>query len=247
MMLEARHLTFAYTSEITVLQDLSFSVNAGEFVGIIGANGSGKSTLLRLLLHQLEPTSGKLFLWDTDVRNVHDWTRVGYVPQNHQYLGSAFPATVEELILANMYSQIGMFRFPNASHRKKVREVLEQVGMEGMERRRIGTLSGGQMQRVLIARVLANAPELLILDEPTNGMDSESASSLYDLLQNLNQTQAITVLMVTHDLHRASAFLGRIFCLEEGSLVELQRDQLLHELHHRHRHPDGTRECHCDP
>lgn len=239
------HLTFSYTAETTILGNVSFQIARGDFVGIIGSNGSGKSTLLKLLLGQLPTVPETIFLYRQDVRFFHQWAKIGYVPQSHHYLGAAFPATVEEMILGNMFSQIGLFRFPRRQHRAKVREALAQVGMEEAIHARLGTLSGGQMQRVLIARVLVNDPEIIFLDEPTNGMDAESARSFYTLLQKLHTEHQRTLLMVTHDLQRTAEFFQRIFCLEDSSLVELTPAQLEHELTHRHRHPDGKTLCHC--
>ncbi|MDO4583674.1 MAG: metal ABC transporter ATP-binding protein [Planctomycetia bacterium] len=245
--IQVNRLTFSYRAETTLLSNITFSIARGDFVGIIGSNGSGKSTLLKLLLGQLPAPPETVFLYGEDVRTFHRWSKIGYVPQSHHYLGVAFPATVEEMILGNMFSQIGLFRFPHRQHRVQVERALAQVGMEDSLHARIGTLSGGQMQRVLIARVLVNDPEILLLDEPTNGMDAESARSFYGLLQSLHAEQKRTLLMVTHDLQRTAEYFQRIFCLEEGSLVELTPSQLEHELAHRHRHPDGKTLCPCQP
>lgn len=245
--IQVNHLTFSYTAEAKLLNDVTFQIMKGTFVGMIGSNGSGKSTLLKLLLGQLPAPPESVFLYHQEVHAFHDWKKIGYVPQSHLYLGSAFPATVEEMILGNMFSQIGLFHLPNRQHRAQVRDALVQVGMENSLHARLGTLSGGQMQRVLIARVLVNDPEIILLDEPTNGMDAESARSFYDLLQKLHAEQKRTLFMVTHDLQRTAEYFQRIFCLEEGSLVELTPAQLEHELAHRHRHPDGKTLCPCQP
>lgn len=239
----AQHVSFAYTSEAVVLEDVSFAVHRGEFLGVIGANGAGKSTLLRLLLNQLSPRSGHIRILGVEVGKFHDWHRVGYVPQSHPFLNSAFPATVEEILLAAMYPQIGLFRRASRRHREIARDTLRLVGMESAHHTRIGTLSGGQVQRVLIARALVNSPEALILDEPTSGIDPLNTALLYELLASLNRDLGLTILMVTHDTNRAAAFLGRALCIEDATLVELDRNQLAYELQHRHKHPERGAEC----
>ena len=245
-MINVQGVSFAYRPDCPVLQNVSLHVERGAFVGIIGANGSGKSTLMKLILHQREATSGSISLFGEDVRTFRNWARLGFVPQNHHYAGAAFPATVSEMLLANMFPQIGLFHFVRRQHRERMRETLRLVDMEPYADSLIGTLSGGQLQRVLIARALVNHPELLLLDEPTNGVDVDSTQALYDLLQRLNQDQHLTILMITHDLSRAAHYLKQVFCLEEGNLLELPHNQLMHELAHRHRHPGGTAPCGCD-
>ena len=212
-------------------------------MGIIGSNGAGKSTLLRILLHQLTLERGNLEIDGVDVNHYRDWAKIGYVPQSHHYLNTAFPATVEEILLANMFPQIGLFRFGSREHRRKVRETLRMVDMESHLTSLVGTLSGGQLQRVLIARALVNSPKYLFLDEPTTGIDTTNTQLLYELLARLNHELGLTVVMVTHDVNRAANYLQRTYCLEDGSLVALEHEQLLYELEHKHKHPGSCVEC----
>ncbi len=235
--LEVDRLTFSYRRETPILEDVSFSVSEGDFAAIIGSNGAGKSTLLKLLLNQLSPNSGTVQIFGTDVDGFRNWSRVGYVPQGHSYLNSDFPAVVEEVLLAHQFPHIGLFRRARKEHRDRVREVLALVDMETYRTARLGILSGGQLQRVLIARALINRPELLILDEPTNGIDVQNSHALYDLLNRLNRELKLTILMVTHDLVHASTFARKIFCIEQGNLAVVAPEELHHELRHRHRHP----------
>ncbi len=235
-MLEIKRLTFSYRRETPVLDDVSFSVQAGDFCTLIGSNGTGKSTLLKLLLRQLTPDSGEIRFFGEKLAAFHNWRRVGYVPQGHSYLNSDFPATVEEILLAHQYPRIGLFGRIRGEHREKVAEVLRLVDMTSFRTARLGALSGGQLQRVLIARALVNTPDMLILDEPTTGIDLPNAHALYELLDRLNQDFKLTILMVTHDLIHAVNYAKRIFCLEDGNLAEISPDQLQHELVHRHHH-----------
>lgn len=235
-MLEVQNLTFSYRRESPVLEDVSFSVGKGDFAAVIGSNGAGKSTLLKLLLNQLTPTAGSIRIFGEEVRSFRNWPRVGYVPQGHSYLNSDFPATVEEVLFGQMFPQIGLFHRLCRTHRERVGEVLAQVSMEPFRKVRLGTLSGGQLQRILIARALINRPEMLILDEPTTGIDVQNAHALYALLDQLNQKLELTILMVTHDLVHAANYARTIFCIEDGNLAVVPPDQLQHELIHRHHH-----------
>jgi zinc transport system ATP-binding protein len=140
-------------------------------------------------------------------------------------------------VTANLFSRIGFMRLTKRAHREQAGEALARVGMEAHAGRMFGSLSGGQRQRVLLARVLVSEPELLLLDEPTNGVDAETVESLLSLLTRLNREEALTIAMVTHDIARAAAHVSRVFCLEYGSMVELDREQIDEELSHRHKHP----------
>ncbi|MDR2132778.1 MAG: ATP-binding cassette domain-containing protein [Clostridiales Family XIII bacterium] len=234
--IRADNLGFQY-ADTPVFSHVGFSLFAGDFAGVIGANGSGKSTLLRLLLGELGPASGGVSLFGRDVRRFDEWPRVGYLAQNGLSSGANFPATAEEIVTANLFSDIGFLRLPKKSHREKARKALARVGMEAFAGRMLGSLSGGQRQRVLLARVLVSEPELLLLDEPTNGVDAETVASLLALLSRLNREKGLTIMMVTHDIARAAECVSRVFCLEDGSMVELDKAQLREELSHKHKHP----------
>lgn len=215
----ADHLSFSY-GKVPILKEVGFSIQSGDFVGIIGSNGAGKSTLLKLITGLLPPSGGSIRLFGTELPKFRDWSKIGYVPQNGAYAGSSFPATALEVVKLNLFSQIGFLRFPKRRHREQALRALRMVGMQDYAGRLIGNLSGGQMQRVLIARVLVNSPQVMLLDEPTNGMDEKAAGSLYELLQHLNRKHGITIVMVTHDVERASRYLRRVFTLGEEGLLE---------------------------
>lgn len=153
-----------------------------------------------------------------------------------------FPASVEEVVLANLSGEIGLLRFPRQEHRERVRQALELVGMAGYGRRLIGALSGGQRQRVLLARALISRPEVMLLDEPTSGMDLQSGENFYRLLAGLNRDHGLTILMVGHDVDRVCSYVSTLYCLEEGTLAELTPGQVRRERAGLHRHSDMTRE-----
>jgi len=235
-LLRVENLSFSYDRR-PVFTNVSFSIWPGDFAAIIGSNGSGKSTLIKLILGQFIPDSGRIYLFGQDLASFSQWHRIGYLPQGQAWSVQSFPATAAEVVETGLYAQIGPLRFPKRSHKKQVQQALRRVGMEEQANRLISQLSGGQRQRVMLARVLAGQPEYMILDEPATGIDEPSTESLYDLLYELNRSQNLTVLMVTHDVVRLEQHLNRIFCLENGSLIELSRDQLMEELDHRHKHP----------
>jgi zinc transport system ATP-binding protein len=234
--LEVNNLSFSYGNE-PIFTKIGFSVYKGDFISIIGSNGAGKSTLLRLILGELSPTAGSIRLFGQDIHQFKNWPKIGYVPQAGLQSVVNFPATVEEIVKANLFSQIGLLRFPKKEHREKTQQALESVEMGAYSKRLIGELSGGQQQRVMLARVLVNNPEMMLLDEPTTGVDARSVQSLYELLSQLNLKTGLTIVMVTHDISRAANYVSRILCLEEGSLVELDKSQIDEELSHKHVHP----------
>ena len=233
---ETAGLSFSY-GEVSVLSDITFGLDEGGFAALIGSNGAGKSTLLKLLLGELSPTSGTVRLLGQEAASFKAWPKLGYVPQEGLAKHTDFPASVAEIVGANLFPEIGLFRFPRRKHRERVRQVLELVGMGGYEKRLIGALSGGQRQRVLLARALISMPEVMLLDEPTTGMDQESADGFYRLLSELNRTNGLSILMVSHDVERVCGYVSTLFCLERGTLVELTPQQLREETAHRHRHP----------
>jgi zinc transport system ATP-binding protein len=234
--IRADNLSFQYGDE-PIFSQIGFSLYRGDFAGVIGANGAGKSTLLRLLLGEIVPTAGNIRLFGKEPHRFGARPKIGYLSQHGLSSGANFPATAEEIVTANLFSEIGFLRFSRKAHREKARAALARVGMEACAGRMLASLSGGQRQRVLLARVLVNEPELLLLDEPTNGVDAETVASLLLLLSRLNRENGLTIMMVTHDIARAAEYLSRIFCLEDGSLVELDKAQLWEELSHKHKHP----------
>ena len=230
------NLSYRYNSNNRyALKDVSFSLSKGDIVAIVGKNGAGKSTLLRLLLGELPigenpkgdqeegSSDGSIEILGQDIRQFKDWSSISYVPQNGMGGWKDFPASVEEIVRANLYKQIGLFRFAGKKERQQVRAALAQVGMEEYQNRLIGRLSGGsvsQKQTVEIIKMLYRGARILILDEPTSALDEKNASHFYRLLKKINAEKRITVLMVTHDLKRASSYADDIWVLEDGKVKQ---------------------------
>lgn len=186
--------------EGNVLQDVSFAVPRGDYLGIVGPNGSGKSTLIRALLGLHDSAEGDIRLFGTDIRSFREWHRVGYLPQSLRGgINPVFPATVEEIVRLGLLSQKKFPKCLGGRDRKAVLQALECMGIGDISRKMIGELSGGQQQRVLLARALVNEPELLIMDEPTTALDPDTRERFFDILDDLNKRKNTTIILITHD------------------------------------------------
>ncbi|MCI5605494.1 MAG: metal ABC transporter ATP-binding protein [Clostridia bacterium] len=223
--LKIENLNFEYP-DISVLRNVNFTLHKGDFLGIIGANGAGKSTLIKIILKILPFSEGKITLFGEELSSFRDNYKIGYVSQKANSFNSDFPATVKEVVMANLYSRKGIFKRYTKSDYEKLEAVLDKVGMSGFEDKLIGKLSGGQQQRIFIARALISEPELLLMDEPTVGVDAKSVKQIMDIISDLNK-QGITIMMTNHDtpeLVRVSSKL-LIFC-EHGNGEFVSRNDL---------------------
>lgn len=211
------NVSFSYNKE-NVLQDIIMYINEGDFVGIVGCNGSGKTTLMKLLIGQIKPSKGKIRLFNEELSKSKDLNKIGYVPQISLSTSRTFPATVEEVVMTNLYSKIGFMKFPKKEHKEKVKKTLELVNMEKYSKKMIGNLSGGQQQRVMIAKALVSDPKIIILDEPTTGIDASSEKSLYEILHKLNKESNITIIIVSHDIEKISQYTNKIFIVNKNKV-----------------------------
>lgn len=222
-------LSFQYEDGKKVLDHVDFSIEKGEFVGIVGPNGSGKSTLMKLILGLLAPQEGVVELFGTPVQKFRDWTKIGYVAQQAAHGTGGFPATVQEVVASGLVGKVGLFRRLKKEHYDKVQETVRRVGLEEKLHARIGTLSGGQLQRVFIARALVADPELLILDEPTVGVDQESIGQFYELLRALKEENALTMMIVSHDVGVMTQWVTKVACLQRGIHFHGTADEFAHD------------------
>lgn len=206
------NVSFAY-QEVPVLKEVSFKINEGEFVGIIGPNGGGKTTLLKLIMGFLKPSSGKIKVFDSSPK--FGQSGVAYVPQGLRF-DRQFPISVIELVLSGRLSRLPWYGVYSREDQQAAEKVLETVGLDAMKNLPFGTLSGGQAQRALIARALVSEPRLLLLDEPTASVDSQAEGVIYEILQSLKGK--MTILMVTHDLNAVINQVGRVLCIQRGVL-----------------------------
>jgi len=206
---ELRNISFAYDEEV-VLNNVSLDVCRHDFMGIIGPNGGGKTTLLNIMIGSIRPQEGTVRVFGKEPEHVR--TRIGYVPQTSHY-AMGIPVTVFDVVLMGRYGKRGLLRRFNREDEAAAEEALGRVGMERYRNRAFDHLSGGQRQRVIIARALVTNPELLLLDEPNVGVDSDAKTELFELLHHLNKT--MTIVIVTHDLTAVSAHIGKIACVNK--------------------------------
>jgi len=208
--LRLEEVTFAYGHAPPVLRDVDLQVERGEFVAIAGPNGGGKTTLVRLVVGLEQPTSGRVELM---VR------KVGYLPQRTQ-AGIDAPLTVRELVTTGRASRTRLIGPLSSADRVSVQEAIDRVGLSPSADRRLTTLSGGQQQRAFIAKALAADPELLVLDEPTTGVDVEAQDAIAALLQRLRSELEMTILYVSHEFGAVERFVERIVLVRGGIVFD---------------------------
>ncbi|NEA37159.1 metal ABC transporter ATP-binding protein [Streptomyces sp. SID13031] len=219
-----------------VLRGVDLQIRPGEVVAVLGTNGSGKSTLIRTVVGLLPAARGEVKIFGTPVPRFRQWSRIGYVPQRITAAGGV-PATVAEVVSSGLLSKRRLFRPLKAADRAAIAEALEIVDMADRRTDAVAELSGGQQQRVLIARALVSDPELLILDEPTAGVDLASQGIFADAIRE-RVARGTTVVMVSHDLGPMDALIDRSVVLRRGRIVY---DGPPHASQtHAHVHPHGS-------
>lgn len=222
VVIAAEHLFFSY-HQMPVLQDATFKVYEGEFVGVIGPNGGGKTTLLKLIMGFLSPDSGKIEVFGQPAGSQPLGSiPLAYVPQAMRF-DRDFPISVEEVVLSGLLSHLPWYGAFHKRDKEAVALALDEVGLSEYSRSAFGTLSGGQAQRVLIARALVSRPRLLLLDEPTASVDSKAEADIYAILKRLKGQ--MTILMVTHDLKAAIDQVERILCVQK-TLFSLEPNEV---------------------
>ena len=214
-----KNVSFSYSGGVNVLENLSFDIYKKDFIAIIGANGSGKSTLLKLILKELNPSDGEIFISSTNIKTFKEWDTIGYVPQINAGNIPGFPITALEIVTLNLYNKMGFFKFSRKSHIELAKRALSQVNMLDFANIPINKMSGGQQQRIMIAKSLINNPKILIFDEPTTGIDKESKDQLFKILTHLNRIHGITILLVTHELEIMKDNLTKVVEIRDKKVV----------------------------
>ncbi|MFB5612603.1 MAG: metal ABC transporter ATP-binding protein [Nitrosarchaeum sp.] len=235
---EIDHLTIEYP-DVKAIDDVSFTVNQGDFLGIIGPNGAGKSTLFASMLNLNTKYKGTIKFFGIDIRKSKNYLKeIGYVPQKPIFEKN-FPATVNDVVKMGLQKE---------SDESKIDEILQQLWIHELSERRIGELSGGQQQRVFIAKALVNNPKVLILDEPVTGIDQQSIDLFYSILKELNSKQNITIIWSSHDLDAVNKLANHVACLnrtlffhgesddffENDALVKQYSEASMQEHMHQH-------------
>jgi len=215
-----------------VLEDITFSIVEGTFTGVIGPNGAGKTTLLRLILGLLEPEQGNLKVFDENPVNLSGTKRkTGYLPQK-PYFNRRFPVSALDVVLMGAIKNTGLFRLPGRKTKRLAEEIMAKLGILELKNRTIGELSGGQQQLVFLASALTSDPKLLILDEPTNGLDPAAQYKFYQLLKKMQSEMSLTIITVSHDLAAISANAGRLICINKTMHMHGSPAEVLNTMAH---------------
>jgi zinc transport system ATP-binding protein len=230
---EIRNLSLKYSNGVTALQGINLDINPKDFIALIGPNGAGKSTLLKIILGLIKPTNGtiKLHLIEESASKPLKSNKqkikgsselngnlkyVGYVPQSAQARDPNLPFSVFETVMLGRTPKIGLFHRTGAKDRQKVEETLKMFGIYELKDRKIGQLSGGQSQRVFLAKAMVSDPKLLLLDEPTSGVDAASKKDFYNILERLNKETGITVILSSHDISVITKIANRVLCINKS-------------------------------
>lgn len=201
---------WVYRDGHAVLEEINLEIGGSDFLGLIGPNGGGKSTLLKVILGLIKPDRGWVKVLGLDPEAAR--SQVGYMPQKTVF-DMSFPITANDVVLMGRFSRAGLMKRYGPGDREAALQALDAVGMQDRAEREIGSLSGGELQRVFVARSLVGEPRLLLLDEPTTGIDAAQQNELYELLCRLNRK--IAIVLVSHDLTAVSKYVNKIACLNQ--------------------------------
>ena len=219
-----------------ILKNINFTLEEGLFLGIVGPNGGGKTTLVRTILSLIKPSSGKVRIFgQISGSALLNEGIFGYLPQ-HQNIDPNFPASALDIVLMGRYRKVGFFRWPGKKDREKASDYLSMMGLDNFKDMQYSQLSGGQQQRVNIARTLAGEPKILILDEPSTGIDAVGQEDFYHLLKGLQKKIKLTILMVSHDIGTVTTYVDEISCLNtnlyyHGNPLGALNDKILTSLY----------------
>ncbi len=236
--IQVKHLIYERNGE-HIINRFSFDIQAGDYVGIIGPNGGGKTTLLKLLLGLLKPHHGTIQLLGGSPMQASVRKQVGYVAQRGGNIDTQFPATVLEVIRSGRTPRLGLFGHMQEKDEKAIKHAIKEMGIESLLDRPLYKLSGGERQKVLLARALVGEPKILFLDEPVDGLDPASRDDFYALLRKLNK-DGLTIILVSHDVHTVAKEANAAICLKHqlvchGNKACMIGEDELKDLFHKDR------------
>jgi zinc transport system ATP-binding protein len=215
LIVEIHDLSVKYPNGVVALDHINIDVHEKDLIALIGPNGAGKSTLLKVILGLIKPTTGsvKLFGCQELIKNLR---YVGYVPQSAQARDQNLPFNVYETVMLGRTPYVGLFHGVGSKDKQKVEETLKLFEIYELKDRKIGQLSGGQSQRVFLAKAMVADPKLLLLDEPTSGVDTSSKREFYKMLERLNKERGITVILSSHDVGVITKIANRVLCINRS-------------------------------
>lgn len=214
-LIEIRNVSFSYDT-LPVLENINLDIPKGDYLAIVGPNGAGKTTLLKIILNLLQPRTGEIKLFGENIKKFKNWPKIGYVPQQTSNFDKNFPATVMEIILTGRYGKIGLFKNISGKDREAAERVLGKLNMWTQKDKLIGNLSGGELQRVFIARALVSDPEIIFLDEPAVSIDPKTREEFYGLLKMMNEEMNLTVVLISHDVEMVLREAKHIVCVNKN-------------------------------
>lgn len=227
------------------LDGISFTVDAGDYIGIVGPNGSGKTTLIKTILGLLEPESGTIEIMGNPVSAVRSWQQIGYLPQTTTIANKSFPASVVEVVATGLLGGKSFPRSISAADLRQVTAILEQLDIGHLHTEQIGNLSGGQSQRVLLARAMVARPDLLILDEPTAALDPSTREHFYETISSLNREQGTTILLITHDSGSIGKYASKMLYLDHKLIFYGSFADFCHSADMSHYFGDSSQHLMC--
>jgi zinc transport system ATP-binding protein len=238
VIVELKDVIVKYPNGVTALDGINIDINSKDLIALIGPNGAGKSTLLKIILGLTKPTSGTVKLFGSDDLD-KNLKYVGYVPQSAQARDPNLPFNVYETVMLGRIPIAGLLHGTGEKDKQKVEETLKLFGIYELRDRKIGQLSGGQSQRVFLAKAMVAEPKLLLLDEPTSGVDTTSKKEFYNMLDRLNKEREITVVLSSHDVGVITKIANRVLCINRSQFFCGENEDFAAdiEIHRLYDHP----------
>jgi zinc transport system ATP-binding protein len=211
--IESKNVSISY-GQNEVLKDISFKIVKGDFIGIAGPNGAGKTTLIKAILGLIPVSIGSIDILGNKIGRFNNWSKIGYLPQKSSTINALFPATVDEIVVLGLLSQKKLPKRITKNDQIKVANILNDLGISNLKNKMLSELSGGQQQKVLLARALISNPEILIFDEPSTALDPNSRESFFKLVQKLNKENGISIILITHDTGYIGSYANKLMYLD---------------------------------
>lgn len=238
--IKVENLTIAYNQN-EVVKNVSFEIDKGDYIGLAGPNGAGKTTLIKAILGLIPTKNGNISLFGESINHFNKWNKIGYLPQKFTTVNKIFPATVKEVVALGLLSQKRWFKSISKSDFLKADEILNELGIGNLSNKMISQLSGGQQQKVYLARALVSNPEVLIFDEPSTALDPKSRESFFQMIEKLNKQNNITVILITHDTGYIGKYANKLLYIDReliyfGKFSEFCKDQKMDPYFGKYEH-----------